>query len=81
MGDVGRTIDILRKYLEQVEQPVAQLDDILKDADFAPVREQIRELRKEYVKKTSSPGLFGNPFGIKNPIREAAESIGVEWKD
>jgi hypothetical protein len=26
-------------------------------------------------------GLFGNPFGIKNPIREAAESIGVEWKD
>ena len=26
MGDVGRTIDILRKYLEQVEQPVAQLD-------------------------------------------------------
>ena len=81
MGDVGRTMDILRKYLEQVEQPVTQLDDILKDADFAPVREQVRELRNEYVKKTSSPGLFGNPFGIKNPIREVAESIGVEWKD
>jgi hypothetical protein len=43
--------------LAQVEQPVVQLDGMLSDADFAPVREQIRELRKEYAQKNSSPGM------------------------
>lgn len=80
MGDTGRTVDILRGYLEQVEQPVAQLDGMLTDADFAPVRAQVQELREEYLAKASPPGLFGLR-GLKNPLREAAESIGVEWKD
>tara|TARA_B100000768_G_scaffold143459_1_gene135624 strand:- start:99 stop:260 length:162 start_codon:yes stop_codon:yes gene_type:complete len=43
--------------LAQVEQPVAQLDGMMSDDDFAPVREQIRELRDEYAKKSSSPGM------------------------
>ena len=37
MGDTGRTVDILRAYLEQVSKPVAQLDGMLTDDDFAPV--------------------------------------------
>ena len=80
MGDTGRTVDILRGYLEQVEQPVAQIDSMLADADFANVRAQIRELREEYAAKGKPPGLFGFK-GIPNPIRSIAEEIGVEWKD
>ena len=43
------------------------------------VRAELRELRDSF-KKTSKPGLFGLP-SFKNPLKEAAESIGVEWKD
>ena len=43
------------------------------------VRAELRELRDSF-KKTSKPGLFGLPT-FKNPLKEAAESIGVEWKD
>ena len=53
----------------------------IKDEETGEVREVTSFTDNEYVKKISSPGLFGNPFGIKNPIREVAESIGVEWKD
>jgi len=80
MGDTGRTIDILRGYLDQVEKPVDQLDGMLRDVDFAPVRTQIRELREEYAAKGEAPGLFGLR-GLKNPLRGMAEEIGVEWKD
>ena len=43
------------------------------------MRAELRELRDSF-KKTSKPGLFGLP-SFKNPLKEAAESIGVEWKD
>ena len=49
------------------------------DPDLAAIRDGLRVLREEYKGDSQKPGLFGISF--KNPLKEAAESIGVEWKD
>merc|ERR1719198_1695688 len=64
MGDPGRTLDVLRQYLDQVERPLPQLEDMMVDKDLAPVREQLVGLRDEYRAKSAPPGLFG----IRNPL-------------
>ena len=86
MGDTGRTVDVLRGYLEAVAKPLQQLDEMLVDDDLKPVRAELSELRKEYAGRSAPPGLFGlkNPLTgvpLSNPLRAIAEEVGVEWKD
>ena len=79
MGDRQRALEVLRAYLSMVGEPLNQVNEMLVDDDLASVRDELRAIRAE-LKTDSKPGLFGFA-GIKNPLREAAESIGVEWKD
>lgn len=86
MGDTGRTVDVLRGYLEAVAKPLQQLDEMLVDDDLKPVRAELKALRQEYAAKSAPPGLFGlkNPLTgvpLANPLRAIAEEVGVEWKD
>ena len=80
MGDGPRALSLLRAYLEQVSEPLKQVNEMLLDEDLLPLRDQLRALRDEYKEAGSAPGLFGFK-GLRNPLREAAEQIGVEWKD
>lgn len=47
------------------------------------LRDELLAMRAEFrgsKGKVAKPGLFGLPF-LKNPLREAADKVGVEWKD
>jgi len=80
MGDTRRAIELLRDYLSKVSEPLKQVNQMLVDDDLVGLRDQLQVLRQEYKVGSQKPGLFGLP-GLRNPLREAAESIGVEWKD
>lgn len=81
MGDMPRCMEILRKYIASVDEPLNQVNEMLVDEDLVAVRDELRALRAGLQTETKKkPGLFGLP-GLKNPLREAAESVGVEWKD
>lgn len=80
LGDEPRTVDLARQYLAQVRDPVDQINEMLADPDFAPVREGLRGLRDEIKsQKGGGGGLFGLP-GFGNPLRALADKIDVEWK-
>lgn len=82
MGDKPRAIELLRAYAAKVGEPLNQVNEMLVDPDLIGVREELRALREEYKGKeggSGGGGLFGLSF--KNPLKEAAETIGVEWKD
>jgi len=66
-------------YISKVDNPLNQVNEMLVDSDLASIRDSLREMRQELKGTAAKPGLFGLSF--KNPIKEAAESIGVEWKD
>ena len=84
MGDTRKSVEMLRSYAAQVGEPLNQVNEMLVDPDLVAVREELRALREEYKNDGKGGGGGVNlPFGIslKNPIKGAAESIGVEWKD
>jgi len=82
MGDKPRTMELLRAYAVKAGEPLNQVNEMLVDPDLIAVREDLRVLREEF-KQGGQSGALNLPFGIsfKNPLKEAAESIGVEWKD
>jgi len=79
MGDSPRAVELLKVYISKVDNPLNQVNEMLVDSDLASIRDSLREMRQELKGTAAKPGLFGLSF--KNPIKEAAESIGVEWKD
>ena len=79
MGDSPRAVELLKVYISKVDNPLNQVNEMLVDSDLASIRDSLREMRQELKGAAAKPGLFGLSF--KNPIKEAAESIGVEWKD
>lgn len=79
MGDTPRCMELLMAYVAKVDEPLNQVNEMLVDDDLVSVRAELRTLRDE-LKTDKRPGLFGLP-GLRNPLRDAAESIGVEWKD
>jgi hypothetical protein len=80
MGDVPRALELLRDYLSKVSEPLKQVNQMLVDEDLVSLRPQLQALRQEFKTDNRKPGLFGFP-GLRNPLRDAADSIGVEWKD
>jgi len=78
MGDTPRAIELLRDYLSKVSEPLKQVNQMLVDDDLVALREDLRALREQYKAES---GQSGGLFGFKNPIKDMAESIGVEWKD
>merc|ERR1711924_27389 len=80
LGDKTRAVEILREYLAQVSEPLKQVNEMLVDADLVVLREELRVLREELKPANEAPGLFGIR-GFKNPLREIAETVGVDWKD
>ena len=80
MGDKPRAIELLSEYASKVGEPLNQVNEMLLDEDLVSVRDELRQLREEYKKTDSSPGLFGLP-SLKNPLRDISETLGVEWKD
>ena len=80
MGDVPRALELLRDYLSKVSEPLKQVNQMLVDEDLVILRPQLQALRQEFKTDNRKPGLFGFP-GLRNPLRDAADSIGVEWKD
>ena len=79
MGDKRKAVELLRVYVASVDRPLDQVNEMLVDQDLSMLRDELRVLRDE-LKTDSKPGLFGFA-GIKNPLREIADSMGVEWKD
>ena len=79
MGDKPRAMELLRAYAAKVGEPLNQVNEMLVDSDLVAVRDELRALREEYKGSEGGGGLFGLSF--KNPLKDAAESIGVEWKD
>ena len=79
MGDKPRAMELLRAYAAKVGEPLNQVNEMLVDSDLVAVRDELRALREEYKGSEGGGGLFGLSF--KNPLKGAAESIGVEWKD
>jgi hypothetical protein len=79
MGDRQRALEMIWSYLSQVGEPLNQVNEMLIDDDLVAIRDELRELRQQY-KQNDKPGFFGFG-GVTNPIKAAAESIGVEWKD
>jgi len=79
LGDKPRAIELLREYASRVGEPLNQVNEMLVDPDLASLRDELRVLRNEY-KGESKPGLFGIG-GLKNPLREISDTLGVEWKD
>ena len=80
MRDSGRAVDVLRAYLNQVSDPLNQVNEMLVDADLEPIRAELRELREEQKARGAPPGLFGLK-GVTNPLRALADQVQVEWKD
>ena len=80
MRDSGRAVDVLRTYLNQVSDPLNQVNEMLVDADLEPIRAELRELREEQKARGAPPGLFGLK-GVTNPLRALADQVQVEWKD
>ena len=80
MRDSGRAVDVLRSYLNQVSDPLNQVNEMLVDADLEPIRAELRELREEQKARGAPPGLFGLK-GVTNPLRALADQVQVEWKD
>lgn len=76
MGDKPRAIELLRAYAARVGEPLNQVNEMLLDDDLVSLRAELRELREEYKTDTKS-GLFG----MRNPLRDMAAKVGVEWKD
>ena len=56
-----------------------QVNEMIVDDDLVTIRDQLVSMRAQY-KADAKPGPFGFG-GFKNPLKSAAESIGVEWKD
>ena len=79
MGDKPRAIELLRQYAAKVGEPLNQVNEMLVDEDLVSIRDELRALREE-LKGDSKPGLFGMG-GLKNPLREISDTLGVEWKD
>jgi len=79
MGDTPRAMEILEGYVMQVGEPLNQINEMMVDDDLITVRTELRALRDQF-KAPAKKGLFGLP-SFKNPLKEAAETIGVEWKD
>uniref|UniRef100_A0A7S0L2Q0 Uncharacterized protein n=1 Tax=Coccolithus braarudii TaxID=221442 RepID=A0A7S0L2Q0_9EUKA len=79
MGDGRRALELLETYLQQVRNPLDQLNEMIVDADFASIRTELLQLRGQLKEQEKPPGLFGLPFG--NPMRDLAAQVGVEWKD
>jgi len=82
MGDKPRCMEMLSSYASKVGEPLNQINEMLVDPDLINVRDELRSMRESY-KNQGNGGGINLPFGIslKNPLKEAAESIGVEWKD
>ena len=80
MRDSGRAVDVLRAYLNQVSDPLNQVNEMLVDADLEPIRAELRELREEQKARGAPPGLFGLK-GVTNPLRALADQVQVKWKD
>ncbi|KAL1503309.1 hypothetical protein AB1Y20_011361 [Prymnesium parvum] len=77
LGDTPQTMQILSEYLRQVGEPLNQINEMLVDDDLLTVRDELRELRETF-KAPAKTGFFAR---FKNPLKEAADAIGVEWKD
>ena len=56
MRDSGRAVDVLRAYLNQVSDPLNQVNEMLVDADLEPIRAELRELREEQKARGAPPG-------------------------
>ena len=78
MGDKLRTMELLRLYTAKVGEPLNQVNEMLVDDDLIAVRDELRALREEYKQASGSGGGGFNLFG---KLKEAANEIGVEWKD
>eukprot|EP00316_Scyphosphaera_apsteinii_P017713 CAMPEP_0119305324 /NCGR_PEP_ID=MMETSP1333-20130426/6349_1 /TAXON_ID=418940 /ORGANISM="Scyphosphaera apsteinii, Strain RCC1455" /LENGTH=194 /DNA_ID=CAMNT_0007308397 /DNA_START=93 /DNA_END=677 /DNA_ORIENTATION=- len=81
MGDTSRAMQILSEYTQQVRQPIDAVNEMLVDEDLVTLRSPLRELRDELKNQQAKEQktLFG--LSIRNPLREIAEQVGVEWKD
>ena len=67
-----------RLYTAKVGEPLNQVNEMLVDDDLIAVRDELRALREEYKQASGSGGGGFNLFG---KLKEAANEIGVEWKD
>lgn len=89
MGDKRRAMELLRSYTSKVGEPLNQVNEMLVDEDLISVRQELRELRDEYKRASGEGGGAGGPLGnipflkdIPIPsLKDAADKIGVEWKD
>jgi tetratricopeptide (TPR) repeat protein len=85
MGDVPQALELLREYVDSVQEPVEAIDGMLKDEDLIPVRAEISAMRGEYEeieKQRDGPfriwSMFGRP--LDKAVRKWADTVGVEIK-
>ena len=79
MGDKRKAMELLRVYVASVDNALDQVNEMLVDEDLSMLRDDLRVLRNELKASSKKPGLFG--FSFKNPLKELADTAGVEWKD